>query len=90
MIKNQFFIAAALLAGACIGFCLAPRDESTEKKGAAVQEKTPQKIDAIADNGEQASIDALRKRIKSLEEELALERRKNGTEGFDKKKGTEK
>ena len=90
MIKNQFFIAAALLAGACIGFCLAPRDESTEKKGAAVQEKTPQKIDAIADNGEQASIDALRKRIKSLEEDLALERGKNATEGFDKKKGTEK
>lgn len=90
MIKNQFFIAAALLAGACIGFCLAPREENKEKKGAAVQEKTSQKGDAIADKWEQASIDALRKRIKSLEEELALERRKNGTEGFDKKKGTEK
>ena len=90
MIKNQFFIAAALLAGACIGFCLAPREENKEKKSAAVQEKTSQKVDAIADKWEQASIDALRKRIKSLEEELALERRKNGTEGFDKKKGTEK
>lgn len=77
MIKNQFFIAAALLAGACIGFCLAPREESEEKKGAAVQEKTPQKVDAIADKGEQASVNALRKRIKSLEEELALERGKN-------------
>ncbi|MBS7285863.1 MAG: hypothetical protein KIH06_01200 [Kiritimatiellae bacterium] len=90
MIKNQFFIAAALLAGACIGFCLAPREENKEKKGAAVQEKTSQKVDAIADKWEQASIDALRKRIKSLEEDLALERGKNATEGFDKKKGTEK
>jgi uncharacterized protein YneF (UPF0154 family) len=81
MIKTQLFIAFALLAGACIGFCLAPREEKNIKDNPQVQEETSVKTSSIVDKGEQASVSALRSRIKSLENELAKEREKNALKG---------
>lgn len=81
MIKTQLFIAFALLAGACIGFCLAPREEKNIKNNPQVQEETSVKTSSIVDKGEQASVSALRSRIKSLEKELAKEREKNALKG---------
>ena len=70
MVRQQLVIGAALLAGAAIGFCLAPEGE----KRPAEAEAEPQAKAAIADRGDEASVAALRARVKSLEAELAKAR----------------
>ena len=70
MVRQQLVIGAALLAGAAIGFCLAPEGE----KRPAEAEAEPQAKAAIADRGEEASITALRARVKTLEAELTKAR----------------
>ena len=68
MVKQQLFIGAALLAGAAIGYCVAPR----EPLAAAPAETDQVKASApIPDGGAEASIKVLRERIKSLERELS-------------------
>ena len=66
MVRQQLVIGAALLAGAAIGFCLAPEGE----KRPAEAEAEPQAKAAIADRGDEASAAALRARVKTLEAEL--------------------
>ena len=70
MVRQQLVIGAALLAGAAIGFCLAPEGEQRP----AEAEAEPQAKAAIADRGDEASVAALRARVKSLEAELAKAR----------------
>ena len=70
MVRQQLVIGAALLAGAAIGFCLAPEGE----KRPAEAEAEPQAKAAIADRGDEASVAALRARVKALEAELAKAR----------------
>ena len=70
MVRQQLVIGAALLAGAAIGFCLAPEGE----KRPAEAEAEPQAKAAIADRGDEASVAALRARVKRLESELAKTR----------------
>lgn len=68
MIKQQLFIGAALIAGAGIGFCIAPREQAVK---APVAGEAPVAPLSIEDKGESASVEALRRRLKGLEEELA-------------------
>lgn len=68
MVKQQLFIGAALIAGAAIGFCLAPKEDV---KDASPVESESIKAVTIEDKGENASIEALRARLKSAQEELA-------------------
>ena len=70
MVRQQLVIGAALLAGAAIGFCLAPEGE----KRPAEAEAEPQAKAAIADRGDEASAAALRARVKTLEAELVKAR----------------
>ena len=70
MVRQQLVIGAALLAGAAIGFCLAPEGE----KRPAEAEAEPQAKAAIADRGDEASVAALRARVKTLEAELTKAR----------------
>lgn len=65
MIKHQLFIGAALIAGVAIGFFAAPTTTVVE---GADESYVP--ANAIADEGESASIAALRARIAELEAQL--------------------
>lgn len=70
MIKSQMFIAVALLVGVAIGYFV-KNDPVVETKS-AVEEKTKK---PIVDNGDAATVKALRHRIAELEKALA---EKNG------------
>jgi len=65
MLKNQLFIATALLAGVAIGYLMKP-DAAAEQV-----EKSPVAVGKIDDRGEAASLKALRARIAELEKLLA-------------------
>ena len=67
-VKNALLALSALLLGAGIGYVVA------DKKGSDATQEHPKETrcaTAIADNGEQASIKALRARIAELERQLA-------------------
>lgn len=67
-VKNAILALSALLLGAGIGYVVA------DKKGSDTTQEHPKETrcaTAIADNGEQASIKALRARIAELERQLA-------------------
>ena len=66
MIKNQMFIAAALLAGVAIGYFV--KDEPIPAEEPKVEEKAKK---PVTDKGEEASVKALRRRIAELEKLLA-------------------
>lgn len=68
MIRQQLFIGAALLAGAAIGYCVAPREALPPAADGVAEAKAPA---PIPDGGAEASVKALRERVKSLERELA-------------------
>lgn len=68
MIRQQLFIGAALLAGAAIGYCVAQRETPAAVATETAQVKVPA---PIPDGGAEASVKALRERVKSLERELA-------------------
>ena len=70
MVRQQLVIGAALLAGAAIGFCLAPEEKNRKVEG---ETESPAKA-MIADRGDEASVAALRARVKALEAELAKAR----------------
>lgn len=69
MIKHQLFIAAALIAGVAIGYFVAPETTQVEREG-----ETYVPAEAIANEGEAASIAALRARIAELEAQLKGEK----------------
>jgi len=66
MLKSQFFIAAALIAGVAIGYFVRPSENAAapDNKGYVAKGK-------IADTGDAASMKALRRRIAELEKMLA-------------------
>lgn len=66
MIKNQLFIAAALLVGAAIGYLLKP-----DKPVVEPEKKVPVTVAKISSRGESASVKALRARVAELEKLLA-------------------
>ena len=66
MIKNQMFIAAALLAGVAIGYFVKDEPIPAEEPKAEEKAKKP-----VVDKGEEASVKALRRRIAELEKLLA-------------------
>ena len=67
MIKSQMFIAAALLVGVAIGYFV--KSEPAAVESPSKVEKVAKK--PVADNGESASVKALRRRIAELEKLLA-------------------
>jgi len=70
MLKTQFFIAAALIAGVAIGYFVKPSEAMAVSEDASYVAKK-----SVGDKGEASSVKALRKRIAELEKLLV----ENGT-----------
>ena len=71
MVRHQLFIGFALIVGVAAGYFVRERNEGTP---AATAEAHTQKRDAkgrIADDGDAASVRALRRRVAELERQLA-------------------
>ena len=67
-VKNAALTLAALLLGAGVGYVVADKKDSDVPQK---QQEETRSAKAIADNGEQASLKALRARISELEQQLA-------------------
>ena len=67
-VKNAALTLAALVLGAGVGYVVADKKDSDVPQK---QQEETRSAKAIADNGEQASLKALRARISELEQQLA-------------------